>query len=65
MKKFKIVLYYCTVILPILNKIISFIKLINDLVTSNKEVIQARNDLVNLIKQLEQDKRDFNKTMEE
>lgn len=65
MQKFKMFIYYCTIIPPIIKKIIDIINFFVEFNRSNKEVIQARNDLVKLIAEAKQSGYDFNKIMEE
>lgn len=51
MKKF---LYNCTIILPIISKIYKSIKFIVEFNKTNQEVLQARNDIINEVKYLQQ-----------
>lgn len=65
MQKFKTFLYYCTIIPPIIKKVIDIINFFIEFNRTNKEVIQARNDLAKLIDEAKQSGYDFNKIMED
>lgn len=65
MQKYKTFLYYCTIIPPIIKKVIDIINFFVDFNRTNKEVIQARNDLAKLIDEAKQSGYDFNKIMED
>lgn len=54
MSKLKTFFYNATVILPILSKIYKSIKFLIEFNSTNKEVLQARNDIVNEIKYLQE-----------
>lgn len=64
--KFKTVLYNATIILPVCSRIISTVKLIVELVTTNKQVLEAfqqMHDDVKYLKDFEDKVNRFNKTM--
>lgn len=64
----KKVLYNCTVILPIIGKIVSLISLIKELVESNKAVVIAQqrlSDDIKIIEKLEQEYEAFNRSFED
>lgn len=70
MQKFKKILYYGSVILPIINNIYKLAKFIIDFNQGNSEIIAARKDIVdniNLLKKYYEDalrqNDEFNKTM--
>ena len=65
MQKFKTFLYYCTIIPPIIKKVIDIINFFVEFNRTNKEVIQARDDLAKLIDEAERSGYDFNKIMED
>lgn len=65
MQKFKTFLYYCTIIPPIIKKVIDIINFFVEFNRTNKEVIQARDDLAKLINEAKQSGYDFNKIMED
>lgn len=65
MQKFKTFLYYCTIIPPIIKKVIDIINFFIEFNRTNKQVIQARNDLAKLIDEAKQSGYDFNKIMED
>lgn len=65
MQKFKTFLYYCTIIPPIIKKVIDIINFFIEFNRTNKEVIQARDDLAKLIDEAKQSGYDFNKIMED
>lgn len=65
MQKFKTFLYYCSIIPPIIKKIIDLVNFFVDFNRTNKQVIQARNELRELIEQVKQEGYDFNKVMED
>lgn len=65
MQKFRTFIYYCTVIPPIIKKIIDIINFFVEFNRTNKEVIQARDDLAKLIAEAKQSGYDFDKIMEE
>lgn len=52
--KLKTFFYNATVILPILSKIYKSIKFLIEFNSTNKEVLQARNDIINEIKYLQE-----------
>lgn len=54
MSKLKTFFYNATVILPILSKIYKSIKFLIEFNSTNKEVLQARNDIVNEINYLQE-----------
>ena len=54
MAKFKTFMYNATIILPVVSKIIGFVKLLYNLQASNAEVIQAKNDILSGIKLLQE-----------
>lgn len=54
MQKFKSFLYNATVILPIISKIIGFVRLLYNLQASNSEVLQAKQEIISSIKLLQQ-----------
>lgn len=58
MQKFKIFLYNATIILPLLSKIIGFIKLLYTLQASNTEVLEAKKEILDGIKLLQSYYRD-------
>lgn len=64
MQRFKQILYYASVILPILSKIKQIIEFFVDFNNTNKEVIQARSDLAKMLAEIKQANEDFAKTME-
>ena len=63
MQKFKTFLYYCTIVPPIIKKVIDIINFFIEFNRTNKEVIQARDDLAKLIDEAKQSGYDFNKIM--
>lgn len=65
MQKFKTFLYYCTIVPPIIKKVIDIINFFIEFNRTNKEVIQARDDLAKLIDEAKQSGYDFNKIMED
>lgn len=65
MQKFKTFIYYCTIIPPIIKKVIDIINFFIEFNRTNKEVIQARDDLAKLIDEVKQSGYDFNKIMED
>lgn len=65
MQKFKTFLYYCTIIPPIIKKVIDIINFFIEFNRTNKEVIQARDDLAKLIDEAKRSGYDFNKIMED
>ncbi len=65
MQKFKTFLYYCTIIPPIIKKVIDIINFFIEFNRTNKQVIQARDDLAKLIDEAKQSGYDFNKIMED
>lgn len=65
MQKFKTFLYYCMIIPPIIKKVIDIINFFIEFNRTNKEVIQARDDLAKLINEAKQSGYDFNKIMED
>lgn len=65
MKRFKRILYYMSVILPILSKIRQIIDFFVEFNNTNKEVIQARADLVRMLAEIKQANEDFSKIMED
>ena len=65
MQKFKTFLYYCTIIPPIVKKVIDIINFFIEFNRTNKEVVQARNELKQLMAQVKQEGYDFNKIMED
>ena len=65
MQKFKTFLYYCTIIPPIIKKVIDIINFFIEFNRTNKQVIQARDDLAKLIDEAKQAGYDFNKIMED
>lgn len=65
MQKFKTIMYNCTIILPIISKIIGVVKFLIEFHTTNKEVVAARKELKDLIQQARAVGYDFDKTMEE
>lgn len=52
--KLKTILYKATIILPICSKIIAGIRFIVDFNKNNKEVLSARNEIVQSVKYLQQ-----------
>lgn len=54
MSKLKTFFYNATVILPILSKIYKSVKFLIEFNSTNKEVLQARNDIINEIKYLQE-----------
>lgn len=52
--KLKTFFYNATIILPIISKIYNSIKFLVEFSKTNKEVLQARNDIINEIKYLQQ-----------
>lgn len=52
--KLKTIFYNATIILPIINKIYKSIKFIVEFNKTNQDVLQARNDIINEIKYLQQ-----------
>lgn len=52
--RFKTILYNATIILPIISKIYKSIKFIVEFNKTNQEVLQARNDIINEVKYLQQ-----------
>lgn len=52
MQKFKSFIYNATIILPVVSKIIGFIKLLYALQASNSEVIEAKQEILESIKML-------------
>lgn len=65
MQKFKTFLYYCTIVPPIIKKVIDIINFFIEFNRTNKEVIQARDDLAKLIDEAKRSGYDFNKIMED
>ena len=65
MQKFRTFLYYCLIIPPIVKKIIDIIDFFIEFNRTNKEVVQARNELKQLMSQIKQEGYDFNKIMED
>lgn len=65
MQRFKTFIYYCTIIPPIIKKVIDIINFFIEFNRTNKEVIQARDDLAKLINEAKQSGYDFNKIMED
>lgn len=65
MQKFKTFIYYCTIIPPIIKKVIDIINFFIEFNRTNKQVIQARDDLAKLIDEAKQSGYDFNKIMED
>ena len=65
MERFKRILYYMSVILPILSKIRQIIDFFIDFNNTNKEVIQARADLANMLAEVKRANEDFSKIMED
>lgn len=65
MQRFKTFIYYCTIIPPIIKKVIDIIDFFIEFNRTNKEVIQARDDLAKLINEAKQSGYDFNKIMED
>lgn len=65
MQRFKTFLYYCTIIPPIIKKIIDIINFFIEFNRTNKEVVQARNDLKQLMEEVRRAGYEFNKTMED
>lgn len=66
--KIKVFLYKLSIILPIINNIYKFVKIIIEFNQTSKEVIEARNEIVKEIKYLKDfvdDVNSFNKSMEE
>ena len=66
--KIKVFLYKISIILPIINNIYKFVKIIIEFNQTSKEVIEARNEIVKEIKYLKDfvdDVNSFNKSMEE
>lgn len=53
MQKFKSIMYNATVILPLISKIIGFIKLLYKLQASNAEVLEAKKEILDSIKLLQ------------
>ena len=53
MQKFKSFMYNATIILPLLSKIIGFIKLLYTLQASNAEVLEAKKEILDGIKLLQ------------
>ena len=49
----KTILYNCTIILPVISKIYKSIKFIVEFNKTNQDVLQARNDIVNEVKYLQ------------
>lgn len=54
MSKIKTILYNATIVLPVIKKIYQSIKFIVEFNKTNQEVLQARNDIINEIKYLQQ-----------
>lgn len=52
--KLKTVLYKGSIILPVISKIIKSIKFIVEFNKTNQEVLQARNDIINEVKYLQE-----------
>lgn len=52
--KLKTIFYNATIILPVINKIYKSIKFIVEFNKTNQDVLQARNDIINEIKYLQQ-----------
>lgn len=53
MQKFKSFIYNATIILPLLSKVIGFIKLLYTLQASNAEVLEAKKEILDGIKLLQ------------
>ena len=60
MTKLKTFFYNATIILPIISKIYKSIKFLVEFSKTNQEVLQARNDIINEIKYLQQVVREIN-----
>lgn len=58
MQKFKTFIYNATIILPLLSKIVGFIKLLYTLQASNAEVLEAKKEILDGIKLLQSYYRD-------
>ena len=65
MERFKRILYYMSVILPILSKVKQIIDFFVEFNNTNKEVIQARADLAKMLAEIKQANEDFSKIMED
>lgn len=65
MQKFKTFLYYCTIIPPIIKKIIDIINFFIEFNRTNKEVVQARNELKQLMEEARRAGYEFDKIMED
>nr|CAI9749879.1 hypothetical protein HHOCTOMJ_HHOCTOMJ_CDS_0009 [Microvirus sp.] len=65
MQKFKTFLYYCTIIPPIIKKIIDIINFFIEFNRTNKEVVQARNELKQLMEEARRAGYEFDKIIED
>lgn len=65
MQKFKTFFYYCTIIPPIIKKIIDIISFFIEFNRTNREVVQARNELKQLMEEARRAGYEFDKTMED
>lgn len=65
MERFKRILYYMSVILPILSKIRQIIDFFVEFNNTNKEVIQARADLAKMLADIRKENEEFLKIMED
>lgn len=54
MQKFKTFIYNATIILPVISKVIGFIKLLYTLQASNAEVLEAKKDILASMKLLQE-----------
>ena len=65
MERFKRILYYMSVILPIFSKVKQIIDFFVEFNNTNKEVIQARADLAKMIADIRKENEEFLKIMED
>ncbi len=65
MERFKRILYYMSVILPILSKIRQIIDFFVEFNNTNKEVIQAREELSKMLADIRKENEEFLKIMED
>lgn len=65
MERFKRILYYMSVILPILSKVKQIIDFFVEFNNTNKEVIQAREELSKMLADIRKENEEFLKIMED
>lgn len=65
MERFKRILYYMSVILPILSKVRQIIDFFVEFNNTNKEVIQAREELSKMLADIRKENEEFLKIMED